>query len=128
MTKQSLTLTLPLLCLLACSKPDAQFDEEGPNIEITQPQAGQSYPKGTTLPVEVTLSENLGLHTYFIWLVETESDQPYLVDKQHLHRRQYEIDLGFPLDELPAGSYQLQVEATDHDHNVSEKEVPIKIE
>jgi hypothetical protein len=112
----------------ACDSEQAQFDEMGPVIEVRQPAIGQSFTGSAEMDVEVVLSENLGLHTYFIWLVEAESGMPHLVDKNHLHTRVHTVVKTVPLDGLPKGAYELLVTATDHDQNTSEMRVPLILE
>jgi len=123
-----LTSLLLLLLAFACSTEQAQFDEDAPVVDVRQPKSGQQFHGDVLMPVEVVLTENLGLHTYFIWLVETESGAPHLVDKAHLHARSHTVDTSYATSELPAGNYELVVTATDHDQNTTEVRVPLAIE
>jgi len=123
-----LTSLLLLLLLSACSTEQAQFDEEAPVVDVRQPTAGQQFSREALMPVEVVLTENLGLHTYFIWLVENGSGTPHLVDKAHLHTRSHTVDTSYAASELPAGNYELMVTATDHDQNTTEVRVPLTVE
>lgn len=116
------------LLLSSCSSRDAQLDVEAPNIKIMSPEPNSLYPTGTALPVDIVFDENLGLHTYFIWLVSLEDNRPYLVDKQHLHTLNLEVSLDFSLDGMAPGSYELLVEADDHDNNKTKATVPVRIE
>ncbi len=114
--------------LMSCSKEEAVFDQIGPSIFIEQPASGQAFERSEPLPVQIEIEENLGLHTYFVWLIEKETGRPHLVDKGHVHARVHRIYQQFPLHELPPGAYELMVEATDHDHNTNRAHQPIQLD
>ncbi len=114
------------IALSSCQK-EAQLDNTEPEIQIVAPAAEATYTVGEALPVHISFSENLGLHTYFIWLV-AEDGSPTLVDKQHLHALRHEVEMEFPLADIPPGAYELRVEATDHDQNTAVAGVPVAIQ
>lgn len=122
-------LLLLVALLISCAQEAPLLDEETPAVEIIRPQNGQRiFLTEKRMPVKVTIAENLGLHTYFIWLVEESRDTPYLVDKDHVHTRMLEIELDYELDGLEPGRYRLLVDAVDHDYNRTETDVLIEIE
>lgn len=123
-------LVLTAGLLIGCSQEKPRLDEEAPTVEIVRPHHGQVIPLAEKrMPVKVTIAENLGLHNYFIWLVEEGGkNTPYLVDKAHLHTRMLEIELDFELDELEPGPYRLLVDAIDHDYNRTEISVLIELQ
>lgn len=114
------------IALSSCQK-EAQLDTTEPEILILAPAARTTFTPGETMPVHISFSENLGLHTYFIWLV-AEDGSPTLVEKQHLHALRHEVKMEFPLADIPPGAYELQVEATDHDQNTTNAAVPVAIQ
>jgi len=114
-----------MIAFTGCQK-EAIIDTVKPDIQILAPEAGAVLSVGEVMPVQVDFSENLGLHTYFIWLV-AEDGMPTLVEKQHLHALRHEVRLEFPLSGLEPGTYELRVEADDHDQNTTNAAVPVRI-
>ncbi|MEQ8705532.1 MAG: hypothetical protein RIC19_16515 [Phaeodactylibacter sp.] len=119
-------LPVCIAVLYGCQK-EALIDTTEPDINILAPAMDTTLSVGDMMPVHVDFSENLGLHTYFIWLV-AEDGMPTLVDKQHLHALRHEVRLAFPLTGLTPGAYELRVEADDHDQNTTNAVVPVRIQ
>ncbi len=115
-----------MIAFMGCQK-EAIIDTVKPDIQILAPTAGAVLSVGGVMPVEVDFSENLGLHTYFIWLV-AEDGMPTLVEKQHLHALRHEVRLEFPLNGLEPGTYELRVEADDHDQNTTNAAVTVHLQ
>ncbi|MCR9099399.1 MAG: hypothetical protein NXI25_05560 [bacterium] len=115
-----------LAAFTGCQK-EAIIDTVEPDIQILAPAADTVLPLGGLMPVKVDFSENLGLHTYFIWLV-AEDGMPTLVEKQHLHALRHEVRLDFPLNGLAPGTYELRVEADDHDQNTTNAAVSVHLQ
>ena len=123
---RKLTLLLLLAPAIWSCQQEAIIDRVEPEIQILAPTADAVLSVGGEMPVHIQFSENLGLHTYFIWLV-AEDGIPTLVDKQHLHALRHEVQLDFPLTDLQPGAYELRVEADDHVQNATNAVVPVQI-
>ncbi|WP_282778616.1 hypothetical protein [Phaeodactylibacter xiamenensis] len=115
-----------MIAFMGCQK-EAIIDTVEPDIHILAPTAGAVLSVEDVMPVEVDFSENLGLHTYFIWLI-AEDGMPTLVEKQHLHALRHEVRLEFPLNGLEPGTYELQVTADDHDQNTTNAAVTVHLQ
>jgi hypothetical protein len=50
------------------------------------------------------------------------------VEKQHLHALRHEVRLEFPLNGLEPGTYELRVEADDHDQNTTNAAVTVHLQ
>jgi hypothetical protein len=114
--------------LPSCKKDAPVLDELGPQINIIEPAQQSTFSVGEQIPLKIEISENLGLHGYFVWLIESATGTPHLIDKQHLHSTFVELSLDYPLPDLPPGKYEIIVEASDHDSNISEATIEVAIE
>ncbi len=114
-----LALAIPLLSL-ACSKQDAQIDQEPPSITIQSPLEMGTYPAGEALPIEVTIRENLELHTYSIQLLHAASQSTFTLEQQHTHVQEVRFEQDFPLPPAKGATYELVVQADDHEGNLQE--------
>ena len=122
-----LSYTFLLLALLSCQKEKAILDEVGPDIRIISPVNQSVFTAGTKIDLEVKIEENLGLHSYFIWLIDSETQYPSLIDKGHLHTTSAILNTAYDLSEVSPGDYEILVQATDHDANNSEATIRIRI-
>lgn len=121
-------LLLAFFSILSCNKESAVIDKLGPEVQILAPQNQAIYNIGDSIHLQIQITENLGLHGYFIWLVEKSSGYPHLIDKKHLHNTFHELELQYQLPDVPTGAYEILVEASDHDNNISKATITINIQ
>lgn len=121
-------ILLAFFSFIACNKESAVIDELGPDIQILAPQNQANYNIGDSIHLQIQITENLGLHGYFIWLVEKSTGYPHLIDKKHLHNTFHELELLYQLPDVPTGAYEILVEASDHDNNISKMTITINIQ
>lgn len=117
--KTSIILALSGFFLLsACGKEgDPVFDQLGPEVTILTPVDGTELPGGEKVPLVAEIEENLGLHSYYIWLVNERDGMPSLIEKQHLHAKKHRVDTVFLLPDEPGQAFRIRIEAVDHDEN-----------
>jgi len=116
------------LALISCDKDKPVLDKEGPEVNILAPADQSTFETGDQMGLQVEIKENLGLHGYFIWLIESETGWPHLIDKQHSHGENHDLNINYRLPDIPEGKYEIFVEATDHDGNIGEATIEIFIE
>jgi len=114
-----LALTI-LLSSQACSTQDAQIDQEPPSITVRSPEEMGIYPAGEALSIEVTIRENLELHTYSVQLLHPASQSTFTLQQQHTHVQEVRFEQAFPLPPAKGATYELVVQADDHEGNAQE--------
>lgn len=116
------------LSIGACSKQTApEFDVAGPDVVFVQPQHNQVFNPGDEVSLVIDISENLGLHTYHIILVNGTTNIPLsLIAKNHIHGTNVRVDTSFVLPKESGQTFLIDVEAIDHDDNVTKTALPIK--
>ncbi|MCB0577830.1 MAG: hypothetical protein KDD10_00785 [Phaeodactylibacter sp.] len=113
-----------LLC--ACDKGEAPLlDQLGPDVKVIAPKEGAELPGGENFRLVVEIEENLGLHSYYIWLVNERDGLPSLIEKQHLHTKKHRVDTTYLLPDEPGQAFHIRIEAVDHDDNRTIKSIGI---
>ena len=113
--------------ILSCNKDKAVLDVLGPEIRIISPADQSVFTSGSEIDLVIEIEENLGLHSYFIWLIDSATNYPSLIDKGHLHTTSAMLNTKYDLSEVSPGAYEILVQATDHDVNTTEESIHIKI-
>jgi hypothetical protein len=113
--------------LFSCQQNEPVLDEIGPEITILAPKKQDAFSPGEEMQIHLEIQENLGLHGYFIWIVHTESGEPFLIDKSHIHASYHVVDQVYTIGDVMGGDYEIVVEATDHESNRTIETVVIQI-
>ncbi|MCB0571315.1 MAG: hypothetical protein KDC66_16200 [Phaeodactylibacter sp.] len=120
------------LCLAgtACSKDGAtpSFDEAAPVVKVLSPQENDVFPKGASIPITIQFADELGLHAYFVYMMNESTGQPSLVEKKHIHAKTWVVEQEYQLPGGDSGPFRLDIEATDHEFNTAWISVPITVE
>lgn len=94
---------LELLTLFGPATPDAA----SPSVSITAPSDGAEFEEGATFDITVDATDDVGIDTVALFnngeQIQTDGSAPY----------------GWTVENVPAGSYEFYVEATDPSGNVS---------
>lgn len=118
-----------ILAFNGCSKGEQPaFDEEAPLVQVLSPSGNARFAKGSTVPITIGLSDNLGLHAYYIYMMDEGTGQPSLVEKRHIHASNWTVEQQFSIPQDAAGHFRLDIEATDHEYNTTRVAVPIIVE
>lgn len=118
-----------ILALNACSIGEQPaFDEEAPFVQVLSPLENARFAKGSAVPITIGLSDNLGLHAYYIYMMDEGAGLPSLVEKRHIHASRWTVEQQFSIPQDATGPFRLDVEATDHEYNTTRVAVPIIVE
>ena len=118
------------LALAACSKAADQpaLDTEAPAIHVIAPLENAIFPKGSLAPITIEFADNLGMHAYYIYMMDESTGQPSLVEKKHIHTKNWKVEQQFLIPEDAIGPFRLDVEAVDHEYNTARMSIPIGVE
>jgi len=109
-----------LLSTLSCSGEEPQIDQEPPQIEIESPVEMGTYPAGEALAISVVITENLELHTYRVQIEHPASKFTFNLEEQHTHVQEVRFLREFTLPPAKGSTYELVVQADDHEGNLQE--------
>lgn len=117
--KTSIYLSLFLLASISfsCKQNEPILDEIGPEINILSPKQLAAFSPGEEMQIQIEIEENLGLHGYFVWLINPDTGEPSLIDKSHIHASYHVVNHTYTVGDFLAGDYEIVVEATDHEGN-----------
>ncbi len=121
-------LLLGLSILWACDENViGQEDLEAPEISILRPQSREMH-AGDTLTISILVKDNDQLHDIYLGLNDLDLMRKRIHWSQHYHGQSIRLDTSFALDpQRGTGHIELQVEASDHQGNHSEKRLGIFI-
>jgi len=115
-----LLLLLSIFMLFSCG------DGDGPTITINSPENGASFAPGSTVPLSVTITDDIGVTSVQvdsgdlgINTSDPVNDSPLTVN--------FTLDIML-LPETPPGRYDLTVTATDTDGNFSDEDLSIEVQ
>lgn len=112
---------LSLLCLvflIACSKPD----ETSPTILIVSPQQNEVFASGQTITIKATIMDNNSIHMVHT-IVTDKSGGHWVHSEEHTDGKNYNINKAFTA--LSGKTYTIHIDATDHNENITEKEITV---
>jgi hypothetical protein len=106
-----------------CSSP--QFDEAVPSISLLSPTEGANFLTGTTLPIQLTCTDDFNLNDYQVQVYTNEMlDMPTFWDttvQKKILGQMVDLNLNLPIPlYTPTGSYTMQVFCTDKFDNSSD--------
>jgi hypothetical protein len=114
---------LCLLCLIflvACSK----VDETSPTILIVSPQQNDVFASGQTITIKATIMDNHSIHMVHT-IVTDNSGGHWVHSEEHTDGKNYNVNKTFPA--LSGKTYTIHIDATDHNENITEKEITVSV-
>lgn len=122
MKRKFLFLSL-MLGLWACEEnlEGDRLDTSGPEIRILEP-VQSDFHSGDTIPISIEFSDNDQLHDYYLGLNQRSAMRKLLHISRHDHRSSLRCDTFYVLPpEVGGQHYELQLRASDHAGNYTEK-------
>jgi hypothetical protein len=113
---------VPIACLcllLGCGKSD----DIAPVITLTTPAENQVFTGGQTVTVKATITDNEGIHMVHFSVTDLSTGGHAAHLEEHLDSKSYSLNQAFA---TAAGrSYKIEIEAVDHNDNVTSKELTV---
>lgn len=110
--------SLFLIFAFGCSKPD----EIAPTVSITSPEQNQVFAVGQTVTVRATITDNEGIHMVHT-IVTDNTGGHWVHTEEHTDSKTYDVNKTFTT--ISGKTYTIHVDATDHNENVTQKEITV---
>lgn len=107
-----------LVFIFACSKPD----EIAPVISITSPEQNQVFFAGQIITVKATITDNNSIHMVHT-IVTDNSGGHWVHSEEHTDGKNFEVNKTFTA--ISGKTYTIHIDATDHNQNITEKEMTV---
>ncbi len=117
-------IVLVLLIVISCSKQDAVYDNEAPQIQILEPFPEAMLTSNETINLQLEITENNELHEYAAVIRGQDVDTSFTLMSGHLHDQSASLRASFILP-IPNATYKLTVKASDHDDNLASESIII---
>lgn len=107
-----------LVFIFSCSKPD----ETAPVISISSPEQSQVFSVGQTITIKASITDNNSIHMVHT-IVTDNSGGHWVHSEEHTNGKIYEVNKTFTA--ISGKTYTIHIDATDHNQNVTEKEMTV---
>lgn len=114
-------LLILLFFCFSCGKPDLI----SPVITLASPQENQVFTAGQTVTVKATITDNEGIHMVHLIVLDKSNNGHMVHFEDHFDGKTYELEKTFPA--LAGKSFSIEIDATDHNENVTKKELTISV-
>lgn len=122
---------LPFLVLItvisSCSRELPLEDEQAPVIQVLSPVQGMQYSSRDSVEIRVVFTENAQLHETGIWVWEHDTDAYVANFLFHSHDTILDVTRKFFYEASETTILRLDIDATDHNGNVSNKEMLFEV-
>ncbi|MFL5811661.1 MAG: Ig-like domain-containing protein [Flavisolibacter sp.] len=116
---KKLLVPIIIIAMYGCGKSD----EIAPEVTVISPADNQSFTGGQTVTVKANIKDNEGIHmVHAICMDDLGSHMLHF--EEHLDAKTYTLNQSFPT--ISGRTYTLEVEATDHEENVTKKIVVVR--
>lgn len=117
-----------VLSITSCDEDNGpQLDVDAPEIDILAPADGDTFDAGELIQITIDIQENVELHEYSVSLVNQQSNTITVVDFGHQHEKNIVVDKQFQLPPSTNRTYEIRVEASDHESNINTSSIKIHV-
>jgi hypothetical protein len=117
---------LTLLLISAC-RETALEDIGGPEITVLSPTAQATFSSGTTISLQVRLSDEDELHNYSFHVRDQQNEETVFSYDGHEHGQEALLEQTFSLTVAKETALRLDVWAEDHNGNADSLSVPFRL-
>jgi hypothetical protein len=112
-------LIFSAILFFSCGKSD----ELSPVITVTSPTENQVFSGGQTVSVNATITDNEGIHTVHISVIDNSTSGHLVHLEEHFDGKTYNLNKTFPVQ--TGRSYHIEIGAHDHANNTTTKELTV---
>jgi hypothetical protein len=108
-----------LFSLASCGKSD----DIAPEISITSPGDHQVFTGGQTVNIKASVTDNEGIHMVHVSVIDNSTGGHLLHTEDHPDAKSFNINQNFI--GVAGRTYTIDIDATDHNENLANKEVNV---
>ncbi|MEL7020877.1 MAG: DUF4625 domain-containing protein, partial [Bacteroidota bacterium] len=104
-----------MLCCVACQKTTE--DSTAPTIVLQTPISNNSYASDSSIPIQLTLSDDIQLASYKVVIRNLDSDELVYIESQTTTLQRVVIDDELRISVPTATDFRLEIETVDASGN-----------